>query len=208
MADAGSQTPLRASSCGFESHLRHHHRARSGTRTLLISVPWLTDSCRASLVSAVAIATSSGREVLGNMADCSPGGVQAFRGPLRCTISRSSRARLGRIRTRTADATRYPVADHAEQAFRRFIGYPTDSLMAVLPDAESAAAAAAALRAAGIPDRDITILRGDEGADRLDGTVPSTASWPDCGAWSRSRSWTSWSTWRSTNRPCATARPC
>ena len=53
---------------------------------------------------------------------------------------------------------------------RRFIGYPTDSLMAVLPDAESAAAAAAALRSAGIPDRDITILRGAEGADRLDGT--------------------------------------
>jgi hypothetical protein len=52
----------------------------------------------------------------------------------------------------------------------RFIGYPTDSLMAVSPDAESAAAAAAALRVAGIPDRDISILRGDEGADRLDGT--------------------------------------
>ena len=52
----------------------------------------------------------------------------------------------------------------------RFIGYPTDSLMAVLPTPESAAAAAAALRAAEIPDRDITILRGDEGADRLDGT--------------------------------------
>jgi hypothetical protein len=55
-------------------------------------------------------------------------------------------------------------------ASRRFIGYPTDSLMAVLPDAESAAAAAAALRAADIPDRAITILRGEEGADRLDGT--------------------------------------
>ena len=27
-----------------------------------------------------------------------------------------------------------------------------------------------ALRAAGVPDRDITILRGEEGADRLDGT--------------------------------------
>ena len=53
---------------------------------------------------------------------------------------------------------------------RRFIGYPTDSLMAVLPDAESAAAAAAALRSAGIPDRDLTILRGPESADRLDGT--------------------------------------
>jgi hypothetical protein len=42
--------------------------------------------------------------------------------------------------------------------------------MAVLPDAESAAAAASALRSAGIPDRDITILRGPEGAERLDGT--------------------------------------
>jgi len=53
---------------------------------------------------------------------------------------------------------------------RRFIGYPTDSLMAVVATAEAAAAAAAALRAAGIPDRDISILRGEEGADRLDGT--------------------------------------
>ena len=52
----------------------------------------------------------------------------------------------------------------------RFIGYPTDSLLAVLPDPESGAAAAAALRASGIPDRDIAILRGTEGADRLDGT--------------------------------------
>jgi len=53
---------------------------------------------------------------------------------------------------------------------RRFIGYPTDSLVSVLPAPESAAATAAALRAAGIQDRDITILRGPEGADRLDGT--------------------------------------
>ena len=53
----------------------------------------------------------------------------------------------------------------------RFIGYPTDSLLAVLPDAEhAAAAAAAALKAAGIPDRDITVLRGDEGASRFDPT--------------------------------------
>ena len=58
----------------------------------------------------------------------------------------------------------------ATRTSRRFIGYPTDSLLAVLPDAEGAAAAAAELRAAGIPDRDITILRGAEGADRLDGT--------------------------------------
>ena len=52
----------------------------------------------------------------------------------------------------------------------RFIGYPTDSLVAVLPDAERAATAAAALKAAGIPDRDITVLRGDEGASRFDPT--------------------------------------
>ncbi len=58
----------------------------------------------------------------------------------------------------------------AQRSTRRFIGYPTDSLMAVLPDPESAARAAADLRAAGIADRDITILRGSEGADRLDGT--------------------------------------
>ena len=53
---------------------------------------------------------------------------------------------------------------------RRFIGYPAGSLLAVLPDPGSAATAAAALRAAGVADRDITILRGPEGADRLDGT--------------------------------------
>jgi hypothetical protein len=53
---------------------------------------------------------------------------------------------------------------------RRFIGYPTDSLLGVVPDGEAAANAAAALKAAGIPDRDITILRGDEGASRFDPT--------------------------------------
>jgi hypothetical protein len=52
----------------------------------------------------------------------------------------------------------------------RFIGYPIDSLLAVLPDSERAAAAAAALKRAGIPDRDITILRGEEGAARFDPT--------------------------------------
>ena len=52
----------------------------------------------------------------------------------------------------------------------RFIGYPIDSILAVLPDAPAAAAAAAELRALGAHDDDITILRGPEGADRLDGT--------------------------------------
>jgi hypothetical protein len=53
---------------------------------------------------------------------------------------------------------------------RRFIGYPTDSLLGVVPDSETAARVAAALKAADIPDRDITVLRGDEGASRFDPT--------------------------------------
>lgn len=52
----------------------------------------------------------------------------------------------------------------------RFIGYPIDSLLAVLPSPEGAATAAAELKAAGVRDRDITILRGDEGASRFDPT--------------------------------------
>jgi hypothetical protein len=51
-----------------------------------------------------------------------------------------------------------------------FIGYPTDHLLAVIPDPREAAAARAALGATGIPDAHVTILRGSEGADRLDGT--------------------------------------
>ena len=52
----------------------------------------------------------------------------------------------------------------------RFIGYPVDRMLAALTDVAKAAEAAAALRAIGIPDRDLTILRGDEGAARLDGS--------------------------------------
>lgn len=52
----------------------------------------------------------------------------------------------------------------------RFIGYPTDHLLAAFRDPGDAAAAASALRAAGLADRDISILRGEEGARRLDGT--------------------------------------
>lgn len=52
----------------------------------------------------------------------------------------------------------------------RFIGYPVDRMLAALPDSARAAEAAAALRAIGIPDRDLSILRGDEGAARLDGS--------------------------------------
>ena len=53
---------------------------------------------------------------------------------------------------------------------RRFIGYPVDRLLAVLDDPSDAARVASALSATGIPTEDITLLRGDEGADRLDGT--------------------------------------
>lgn len=53
---------------------------------------------------------------------------------------------------------------------RRFIGYPIDRLMAVIDDPAVAARVASDLAAAGLPARDITLLRGSEGADRLDGT--------------------------------------
>ena len=52
----------------------------------------------------------------------------------------------------------------------RFIGYPTDSLLGVVDGPDTAARVAAALKAAAIPDRDITALRGDEGAARFDPT--------------------------------------
>jgi hypothetical protein len=55
-------------------------------------------------------------------------------------------------------------------ASARFIGYPVDRMLAAFSDPAQAAQAAAALRAMGIPDRDITILRGEEGAGRLDGS--------------------------------------
>ncbi len=52
----------------------------------------------------------------------------------------------------------------------RFIGYPTDHLLAAFRDPVAAAEAARDLVAAGItPDR-VTVLRGEEGAERLDGT--------------------------------------
>ena len=55
-------------------------------------------------------------------------------------------------------------------AARRFIGYPTDSLLAVMPDDTCAATAAATLHSLDIPDRDVSILRGTEGAARVDPT--------------------------------------
>jgi hypothetical protein len=53
---------------------------------------------------------------------------------------------------------------------RRSIGYPTNRLMAVIDDPAEAAAALAELRAAGVQTQDLELLRGPEGADRMDGT--------------------------------------
>lgn len=58
----------------------------------------------------------------------------------------------------------------ATQRTSRFIGYPVDQLLAAFRDPTHAAAAAATLRASGVPDGDLQILRGEEGAARLDGT--------------------------------------
>jgi hypothetical protein len=53
---------------------------------------------------------------------------------------------------------------------RRTIGYPTNRLLAVIDDPAEAAAVMAELASSGIPPRDLDLLRGDEGADRVDGT--------------------------------------
>lgn len=53
---------------------------------------------------------------------------------------------------------------------RRAIGYPTNRLLAVIDDPAGAAAAMADLAAGGIAARDLDLLRGEEGADRVDGT--------------------------------------
>ena len=52
----------------------------------------------------------------------------------------------------------------------RAIGYPTNRLLAVFDEPTDAAAALAECGASGIATRDLDILRGDEGADRMDGT--------------------------------------
>ena len=52
----------------------------------------------------------------------------------------------------------------------RFIGYPTDSLLGVVDSGETAATVAARLKASGIPDKDITVMRGGESAARFDAT--------------------------------------
>ena len=71
------------------------------------------------------------------------------------------------------------MCDHrpvARQRTRRFIGYPVDRLLAAFRDPTQAAAARGHAPCHGHADRDIEILRGDEGAARLDGT--GTANGP------------------------------
>jgi hypothetical protein len=58
----------------------------------------------------------------------------------------------------------------AKHPTSRFIGYPTDHLLAAFRDPMAAAQAARDLVAAGIETGYVTVLRGEEGADRLDGT--------------------------------------
>lgn len=53
---------------------------------------------------------------------------------------------------------------------QRAIGYPTNRLLAVIDDQARAATAVADLSASGFATRDLDVLRGDEGADRIDGT--------------------------------------
>jgi hypothetical protein len=50
------------------------------------------------------------------------------------------------------------------------IGYPTNRLVGVIDDPADAAAALAELKAHGFAERDLELLRGQEGADRMDGT--------------------------------------
>ena len=62
------------------------------------------------------------------------------------------------------------------------IGYPTNRLLAAIDDPAEAAAAHAELAADGFATRDLEILRGDEGADRMDGRATSRAGSVGCGA--------------------------
>ncbi len=57
-----------------------------------------------------------------------------------------------------------------DAAPHRAIGYPTNRLLAVIDDPKDAAAAMSELATSGIAARDMELLRGEEGADRVDGT--------------------------------------
>jgi hypothetical protein len=60
---------------------------------------------------------------------------------------------------------------------RRSFAYPTNHLLAVVDDPAAAATAAPDLIAAGFSTDDVTVLRGDEGADQLDGLGTVGGPW-------------------------------
>jgi hypothetical protein len=60
---------------------------------------------------------------------------------------------------------------------RRSFAYPTNHLLAVIDDPTNAARAARALVGAGFEAREVTVLRGEEGADRLDGLGAVGGPW-------------------------------
>jgi hypothetical protein len=60
---------------------------------------------------------------------------------------------------------------------RRSFAYPTHHILAVIDDPAAAAGAARSLTAAGFPPADVTILRGAESADRLDGLGEVGGPW-------------------------------
>jgi len=62
-------------------------------------------------------------------------------------------------------------------ATKRSLSYPTNHLLGVIDDPAAAASAAGALTAAGFAPSDVTILRGEEGADRLDGLGEIGGPW-------------------------------
>jgi hypothetical protein len=60
---------------------------------------------------------------------------------------------------------------------RGSFAYPTNHLLAVVDDPAAAATAAPDLIAAGFSTDDVTVLRGDEGADQLDGLGTVGGPW-------------------------------
>ena len=60
---------------------------------------------------------------------------------------------------------------------RRSMAYPTDHLLGVVDDPIAAATAGRALVAAGFSASDVTIVRGDEGAERLDALGTASGPW-------------------------------
>jgi len=60
---------------------------------------------------------------------------------------------------------------------RRSFAYPTNHLLAVIDDPVGAAEAGRALVAAGFRDADVSVIRGEEGADRLDGLGTVGGPW-------------------------------